>query len=114
MLLPYTQSSGLDGIEAITAKPQGDVTLEEAKEALGDDMFLLDGIPAVLFDEVYPEEQLIACVERLLEIFAPKLVLGISDDFPSSGNIAQVRTGTRIVDDYNAAQAQKQTCENFC
>ncbi len=40
----------LDGIEAITPQPQGDVTLEEIKEALSDDMFLLDGIPAILFD----------------------------------------------------------------
>ena len=34
--------------------PQGDVTLEEAKEGLGDDLFLLDGIPAMIFDEHWP------------------------------------------------------------
>jgi len=51
-LLPFAKETGLDGIEAITPKPQGDVTLEEVKEALGDEMFLLDGIAAILFDEI--------------------------------------------------------------
>jgi hypothetical protein len=37
----------VDGIEAITPEPQGDVTLEEMKEGLGDDLVLLDGIPAL-------------------------------------------------------------------
>ncbi|NQV02912.1 MAG: hypothetical protein HQ542_09715, partial [Bacteroidia bacterium] len=31
-LLPFAEETGLDGIEAITPKPQGDVTLEEVKE----------------------------------------------------------------------------------
>jgi len=44
-LLRYARVSGLDGIEAITPKPQGDVTLEEVKEALGDQVFLLDAFP---------------------------------------------------------------------
>ena len=37
----------MDGIEAITPVPQGDVTLEEIKEGLGDEMYLIDGIPAI-------------------------------------------------------------------
>ena len=65
-LLPYAHETGLDGIEAITPKPQGDVTLEEIKEGLGDDMFLLDGIPAVYFDETFPVETLLRRVNRLL------------------------------------------------
>ena len=35
-LLKYARDTGLDGIEAITPAPQGDVTLEETKAALGD------------------------------------------------------------------------------
>ncbi len=50
---PLQKTCGLDGIEAITPKPQGDVTLEEVKEALGDDIYLVDGIAAVLFDEIF-------------------------------------------------------------
>lgn len=102
-LLPFAKDTGLDGIEAITPKPQGDVTLEEVKEALGDDMFLLDGIAAILFDGIYPEEQLVEQTKKVIELFAPKLILGISDELPSTGNIERVRLVGQIVDDYNAS-----------
>lgn len=100
-LLQYARETGLDGIEAITPKPQGDVTLEEVKEALGDDMFLLDGIPAVYFDETFSVETLTECVHKLIDLFAPKLVLGISDEISSTGDIERVRLVGKIVDAYN-------------
>ncbi len=100
-LLPFARETGLDGIEAITPKPQGDVTLEEVKEALGDRIFLFDGIPAVFFDETYPEDVLIECTERIIELFAPRLVLGISDEISSTGEIERIRLVGSIVDQYN-------------
>ena len=100
-LLPYAKHCGLDGIEAITPLPQGDVTLQEMKDALGDEVFLIDGIAAVLFEDTFPVEQLVEQVHRLIELFAPKLVLGISDEMPSRGNIDRVRLVTGIVEQYN-------------
>jgi len=103
-LLPYARETGLDGIEAITPAPQGDVTLEEIKEALGDEMFLLDGVPAIYFDETFSVDVLVACVHRLIELFAPRLVLGISDEISSTGDIERVRLVGRIVEKYNAGK----------
>ena len=100
-LLCYARETGLDGIEAITPKPQGDVTLEETKEALGD-MFLLDGIPAIYFDQMWDEQILIDCAKKCIDLFAPNLVLGISDEISSTGDIERIRTVGRLVDDYNA------------
>jgi hypothetical protein len=102
-LLPYAKETGLDGIEAITPKPQGDVTLEEVREALGDRMFLLDGIAATLFNEMYPVEQLIAQAKKAIDLFAPRLILGISDEISSNGDIERIRIVGKIVDDYNAS-----------
>lgn len=104
-LLQYAKQCGLDGIEAITPKPQGDVTLEEVKEALGDEIVLLDGIPAVYFDTTYSEEVLVACVEQVIDLFAPKLILGISDEISSTGDLERVRLVGRMVDDHNTALA---------
>jgi hypothetical protein len=83
-LLPYLADLPFDGLEALTPEPQGDVTLEEIKGHIGDKV-LLDGIPAVLFLDHYPREALQACVERLVELFHPRLVLGISDELPEGG-----------------------------
>jgi hypothetical protein len=109
LLLQYAKETGLDGIEAITPKPQGDVTLEQIKEALGDEMFLLDGIPAIYFDKTFTVETLVECAKRLIDLFAPKLVLGISDEISSTGDIERVRIVGDIVDEYNSAPVRSFT-----
>lgn len=80
-LLPYLKDLPFDGIEALTPTPQGDVELDELKAHIGDKI-VLDGIPAVLFLPMYSREELMACVERVVALFGPRLVLGISDELP--------------------------------
>ena len=89
-LINYIRDCPFDGIEAATPLPQGDVTLEQIKQALGD-MVLLDGIPAVYFLPTFDEETLLDCVKRIVELFYPRLVLGISDEIPPDGDIERVR-----------------------
>lgn len=84
-LLPQLKDLPHDGLEALTPKPQGDVTLEQIAEHIGDKI-LLDGLPAVLFLRHHPREQLERCVERVIELFHPRLVLGISDELPQGGD----------------------------
>ena len=100
--LPYARCCALDGIEAITPKPQGDVTVEQVKEALGDEIFLIDGLAAVLFSDLYPLEDLKHQTRQLLEQFEGQLVLGISDEFPSDGNLDRILTVRDMVEEFNA------------
>ncbi|NPV54169.1 MAG: hypothetical protein HPY71_11690 [Firmicutes bacterium] len=97
-LLPYLRDCPWDGIEAATPLPQGDVTLEEIKEALGD-MVLLDGIPAVYFLPSYPIETLVECAKKVVKLFHPRLVLGISDEIPPDGDIERVRLVGEVVNE---------------
>ena len=101
-LLPYMNECGLDGIEAITPKPQGDVTLEEVRAHIGD-TFIVDGIPAIMFDPNYPLEDLKSFTRKILEMFGGQLVLGISDEMSSTGDIERVRVVGELVDEYNAS-----------
>ncbi len=81
-MLPWLKKFPHDGIEALTPLPQGDMMLEEIREHIGDKV-LLDGIPAVLFmEEHYTRDQLMECVEKVVELFHPRLVLGVSDEVP--------------------------------
>lgn len=95
-LLPHLRDCPWDGIEAATPLPQGDVTLEEIKGAL-DNLILLDGIPAVYFLPSFPVEALIECVKRIVDLFYPRLVLGISDEIPPNGDIERVRLVGELV-----------------
>ncbi len=83
-LLPYLADLPFDGLEALTPKPQGDVTIEEIHEFIGDKI-LLDGIPAILFMEHYSRKTLQSCVVKIVKLFHPRLVLGISDELPGAG-----------------------------
>ena len=102
-ILPFARECGFDGIEAVTPEPQGDVTLEEIKKAFGDELFLIDGIAAILFEDTFPIEALEKQTKELIELFAPKLILGISDEISSRGNLERIRFVGKIVDDYNAS-----------
>jgi hypothetical protein len=85
-LLKYLKYLPFDGYEALTPLPQGDVSLEEIKEHIGDKV-LLDGLPAVLFSpEIYPSrEPLEEFTEKIIKMFHPRLVLGVSDEVPEGG-----------------------------
>ncbi len=84
-ILDYLADLPFDGLEALTPLPQGDVSIEEMKQHIGDKI-LLDGIPAVLFLRYYPRAELQESVEKLLNSFHPRLVLGISDELPQGGD----------------------------
>jgi hypothetical protein len=84
-LLKYLKDLPFDGYEALTPEPQGDVSLEEMKEYLGDKI-LIDGIPAILFLPHYRMEELQNCVRKIIQLFHPRLVLGISDELPEGAD----------------------------
>jgi hypothetical protein len=47
------------------------------------------------------------CTEKVIKLFAPRLVLGISDEMSSQGDIERIRLVGKIVDDYNASLTAK-------
>jgi hypothetical protein len=65
------------------------MSIDEIKENIGDKI-LIDGIPAVLFLETYPIEQLLATTEKLIRLFHPQLILGISDELPQGAGVEAI------------------------
>ena len=95
-LLPYLGDLPFDGLEALTPKPQGDVTLEEIKEAIGDKIFL-DGVPSILFLPEYSDNYVREYTQRVLEMFSPNLILGVSDELSPNGDIRKVEMIAEMV-----------------
>lgn len=69
-------------------------------------------LPEIYFDETFPVSVLKECVHRIIELFAPKLVLGISDEISSTGDTERVRVVAEIVDGYNA-RLEDATGDNY-
>ena len=99
-LLPLAGETGLDGLECVTPLPQGDVSLEEMKDGMKS-MFLRDGIPAVMFCPWTSIDSLETHVKRLLVVFHPRIILGISDLLPANADIERVRFVNNIVKEFN-------------
>ena len=101
-LLPMVQETGLDGLECVTPLPQGDVTLKEMKEGMGE-MFLRDGIPAVFFCPWTHIKTLEDHFTKLLHTFYPRLILGASDLVPANASIERVTLVNKIVEEFNSS-----------
>ena len=92
-LLRYFRELPFDGFESLTFTPMGDVTPEETKEHCGDKI-IIDGIPAILFLDDYPEKEFQSYVHNIISLFQPNLILGISGELPQNagaGGIERVR-----------------------
>jgi len=98
-ILPLLRETRLDGVEALTVEPVGDITLEDIKKALGDGMVLLDGIPFIFFIlEAISLEKFDKFVEKIISMFPDNLVLGISDELPPPSDEGRVKRVSEIID----------------
>ncbi|MFO7795854.1 MAG: uroporphyrinogen decarboxylase family protein [Promethearchaeati archaeon] len=95
-LLPFFRDLPFDGLEALTAYPQGDVSLEEIKNSIGSKI-LLDGVPSILFLNEYSEKYLLDYTKKVIDLFSPRLILGVSDEFPPNGNINKLELISKLV-----------------
>ncbi len=99
-LSKYLKDLPFDGLEALTPLPQGDVSLEEMKDTVGEKI-LLDGIPAIMFLADYPLEKFKDFIRKIIELFWPRLILGASDEVPPPADIERVKIVSEIVNNFN-------------
>ncbi|TXT65387.1 MAG: hypothetical protein BAJALOKI1v1_440004 [Promethearchaeota archaeon] len=99
-LLPYFAELPFDGLEALTAEPQGDVSLEEIKDAIADKI-LLDGIPSILFLPQYSVDYVKEYTLKVLELFSPNLILGVSDELSPNGDIRKIEMISKLAQSFD-------------
>jgi len=97
-MLPYLQESGLDGVEALPVAPMGDMTLEQIKEAVKDNIVCLDLLPAIHFLSHFSLQETVDFARQVIDMFAPRLILGISDEISQVGEIEKVEAVGELVD----------------
>ncbi len=97
-MLRYLQQTGLHGVEALTPEPMGDMTLEMIKQAVRDNMVVLDLLPAIHFLPSYTVNEVVEFAKRVIDMFAPRLILGISDEISQVGQIEKIEAVSELVD----------------
>ena len=97
-LLPYLKQSGLHAVEALTMEPMGDMTLPMVKEAVGDELIVLDMIPVIFFLPSYPFQDLMDFTKKVIDMFAPRLILGVSDELSQPGEIERIEAISELID----------------
>jgi len=97
-MLPYLLETRLDGVEALTPEPMGDMTLEQIKDAVKDKMVVLDLIRAIDFLPNFSTDKMLDFTKKAIDMFAPKLILGISDEISQVGQIEKVEAISELVD----------------
>ena len=98
-MLPYLRETRLDGVEALTPEPMGDMTLEMIKGAVGDRIVCLDLIRAIDFLPNFPLAELLDFARKAIDMFAPRLILGVSDEISQVGEIEKIEAISKLVDD---------------
>ena len=98
-----SKRSGFDVIEALTPKPVGDITLEEARELVLPDTILWGGMPGGFFREDSLSDadfdaHLIHCIEVMVS--APRYVLGVADQVVPGSSERRLRRVRELVDRY--------------
>ncbi|MEN6301676.1 MAG: hypothetical protein ABFD96_03085, partial [Armatimonadia bacterium] len=61
---------------------------------------LIDGIPCTHFMPQHSYEEVADFTKEIIDLFAPNLVLGISDEISPPGDIEKVRLVSEIVEGY--------------
>lgn len=97
-ILPFLRETRLDGVEALTPEPMGDMSLRQIKDAVGNDMVVLDLLPAIDFLPNHPLDELLDFAAEVIQMFAPRLILGISDEISEIGEIEKVEAVSELVD----------------
>jgi len=101
-LNPLLRETSIDIAEAVTPAPQTLVPMAEFRRELGDNMIIWGGIPSVLFEPMYSDEDFDAYVKNLFKEMAPgyRFIVGMGDNLPFDCDIDRVGRVVELIDKY--------------
>ena len=101
-LNPLLRETDIDVAEAITPAPQSLVPMTEFRRELGDNMTIWGGIPSILFEPMYSDENFDNYIKNLLKEMAPgyRFIVGMGDNLPFDGDIDRVGRVVELIDKY--------------
>ena len=94
---PALKKFGFDLLDGTTPAPMNNWEVEELAEAMPENQRAYVGVPATLFCQSLPAEEIVEFGERIFDSFKGRGLLNVGDILPPNGDIAQVvALGERI------------------
>ena len=100
LILSLIKEAGIGMAECFVTSPMVRTTLAEARAAWGDDVIIWGGVPSVILEEPYTEEQFERHMDQVFRDIAPgrAFILGIADNAMPGSKIERIRRVTRMVE----------------
>jgi hypothetical protein len=101
LILPLIKEAGIGMAECFVTSPMVRTTLAEARAAWGEEVIIWGGVPSVILEEPYTEEQFEGYMDELLRTIAPgrAFILGIADNAMPGSKIERIRRVTRMAEE---------------
>ena len=87
---PFLSETGFDLLDGCTPAPMMNYEVEQLAAALPEGMSCYCGVPATLFCQGLPDEEIVAFGRRILDAFGGRVVLNVGDILPPNGDVRQV------------------------
>jgi hypothetical protein len=101
-ILEPLRDAGYDMVECFTTAPMVNCTLEEARETWGTDVIIWGGVPSVILEETYPDEQFEQYMANLFKTVAPgdAFILGVADNVTGTARLDRVLRISEMVEEH--------------
>jgi hypothetical protein len=101
-LIPMFLETGIDVTEAFTPKPMTSVTPREIREAWGDRVTIWGGLPSVIFEPTYTDEEFDEFVLNLFRDIKPgyRFIVGMGDNVPATAVFHRVKRVVELIGEH--------------
>jgi uroporphyrinogen-III decarboxylase len=107
-ILHHLKEAGYDMVECFTTAPMVNCTLEEAREAWGDDMIIWGGVPSIVLEDSFSDEEFEAYMLEMFRTIAPgdAFILGVADNVTGTAKLSRVVRIGQMVEEYGSYPVQ--------
>ena len=100
LLLDLVKASGFDMAETFTTAPMVTCTMSDARRAWGTDVIIWGGVPSVILEDPFSEQQFEEFMDDLFGTIAPgrAFILGIADNAMPGSKIERIKRISEMVE----------------
>jgi len=108
MILSHIERAGFAMVECFATEPMVPTTMAEARAAWGDRVIVFGGVPSVILEPPYSDEQFEQFMDDLFRTISPAhaFILGIADNAMPGARVERIRRITQMVEQRGQCRLQ--------